>query len=297
LSKGFATTANVHRIGRRLDNSANSGTVNTTGQQRGLWYNGTGTNGGTSRNERLSIGNVPIVKCPSRRSGNQIVGEGTAANGSSANYGGPLADYATIFRYRDSDADTFTDVITALTTALAGTSATSWKIRDAKFRIPFTAAISEGLPDGAAPLTNDARYRNYSLATKMSAWADGTTNQLILGEKHVPSTELKNTGGTATASGLGKWDGSYLFISPNSPNHVCRIIHAPNDGSGTNTFGLVQKKEETGNYADLGFGSSHNGVVNFCIGDSSVRGIAITVSPTILAYLADIDDGHSATLP
>jgi hypothetical protein len=207
-----------------------------------------------------------------------------------------LADYATILRYRDLDTDTFANVTAALTTAFSGTTATSWKIRDKKFRIPFTAAISEGLPDTAAPLARDSSYRNYSFATKISAWADGTTNQLILGEKHIPSTQLKNEGGGNPFTG-GKWDGSYLFISQNSMNHVFRIIHAHNDGSAGDEFGLVQKKEDTTSNAGWGFGSHHNGVVNFCIGDSSVRGIAITVNPTILAYLADINDGHSATLP
>ncbi|MDR1268024.1 MAG: DUF1559 domain-containing protein [Planctomycetaceae bacterium] len=286
LVKGFATTANTHRIGRRLDNSTNSGTVATTGQQRGIWYNGTGTNGGTNRDERLRTGNVPIVKCPSRRSGVQVVDEA-----GSTNYGGPLADYATILRYRATETDTLADVTTALTTAVSGASAT-WQL-GGNFRIPFTVARSDGL----TTLTSDAAYKAYTFATKISAWQDGTTNQLILGEKHVPATELKNEGGTVTSSGLGKWDGSYLFISQNSPNHVFRIVHAQNDGSATDTFGLVQKKEETGGYAEFGFGSNHSGVVNFCIGDGSVRSIPLTFSPTILAYLADINDAHNASLP
>jgi hypothetical protein len=145
-------------------------------------------------------------------------------------------------------------------------------------------------------LTSDAAYKAYTFATKFSAWQDGLTNQLILGEKHVPATELKNEGGVTSTTG-SKWDGSYLFISQNSPNHVFRIVHAQNDGSATDTFGLVQKKEETGGYAEFGFGSNHSGVVNFCIGDGSVRSIPLTVSPTILAYLADINDGHNASLP
>jgi prepilin-type N-terminal cleavage/methylation domain-containing protein len=300
LTKGFATSASTNRIGRCLDNSTNSGdrgTVNEPGigRQSGIWRQGTNANtNGTSLAERRQTGNVPIVKCPSRRSGMQIVGEGSAAANSTANYGGPLADYATILRYRSGDAETFADVLLALSNAVAGTSAT-WQV-SSNFRIPFTVARSDGLTSGPASIS-DRAYKNYTLATKIAAWQDGTTNQLILGEKHIPATELKNEGGTATASTLGKWDGSYLFISENSPNHVARFIHAHHDGSAGDEFGLVQKKEETGNFADWGLGSNHSGIVNFCIGDGSVRSISLTVSPILLAYLADINDGHSTSLP
>jgi prepilin-type N-terminal cleavage/methylation domain-containing protein len=302
-------TDNGNGLGRCLDNDNGS----TAGSQEGIWRM-------TNLAEKQQIGSVSILKCPSRRSGMQIYDE-TATN----IQGGPLADYATILRYRATDADSFQSALEAMVGAFT-TSATGdppWQFgSDVRFRMPFTVTQTNGLSGGVS--TNDADYKQYTLTTSFATWQDGTTNQLILGEKHIPTTEIKNEGDTPTPTTLfaataswggtstdcGKWDGSYLFTCGDSPNQVVRIIHAKNDGSVTATnpsagerdFGLVQKKDDCGNpselnFVDLGFGSYHSGVVNFCIGDGSVRTFPLTVSPTILARLADINDGHSTSLP
>ncbi|MDR0336200.1 MAG: DUF1559 domain-containing protein [Planctomycetaceae bacterium] len=284
LTNGTATSPNAQGIGRSLDNSTASGTTT----QAGLWATAS-----LGEEARRQIGSDAIIKCPSRRSGMQVVDE----DGATA-YGGPLADYATILRYRDAEADTFGTVTGALATVVAD----SWLFGN-NFRMPFTIAQSNGLTS-ATPSDSDADYKQYTLTTSFATWQDGTTNQLILGEKHVPTTEVKNEGGTdpttagvldTLASGDCRWDGSYLFISLKSPNQVLRIIHAKDDGTSGDSFGLVQKKEATADYAELGFGSYHSGVVNFCLGDGSVRGFSLTISPTILAYLADINDGHTTS--
>ncbi|MDR0705254.1 MAG: DUF1559 domain-containing protein [Planctomycetaceae bacterium] len=295
LTRGFATSANTNSIGRRLDNTARVTTANRV-KQAGIWNHQTGNNAGTTPQEKVLTGNVPIVKCPSRRSGTLITDNSTS---SSLAYGGPLSDYATILRYRNTDADTFANVSSALTTLVTGTSAAlslTWQ----NFPIPFTVANSEGWNTGTPTTNGDAKYVNYKLTAKFDRWQDGTTNQLIFGEKHIPTTKLKNEGGAtiAATAGGGVWDGSYLFISAASPNHVVRLIHARNNGAAAaDDFGLVRNKEATDNYAQWGFGGYHGSIVNFCLGDASVHGISATVSPTILAYLADINDSHSTSLP
>jgi hypothetical protein len=294
-------TANGNGLGRCLDNDNGS----TAGSQRGIWLD-------TNLAEKKQIGSVSILKCPSRRSGMQIYDENATVI-----QGGPLSDYATILRYRDTDADTFEVVLGAMVAAFTGP--TQWKFgNDPKFRMPFTVAQTNGL-SGSGVSQNDADYKQYTLPTSFATWQDGTTNQLILGEKHIPTTEIKNEGGTDTPTTIystylnvgssvdaGKWDGSYLFTCGDSPNQVVRIIHAKNDGSvpgtGDRDFGLIQKKDDLGNpdefnFADLGLGSYHNSVVNFCLGDGSVRAFPLTVSPTILARLADINDGSVTSLP
>ncbi|MDR0705288.1 MAG: DUF1559 domain-containing protein [Planctomycetaceae bacterium] len=301
-------TADGNGLGRCLDNDNGS----TAGSQEGIWRMATPA-------EKQQLGSVAILKCPSRRSGMQIYDE-TATN----IQGGPLSDYATILRYRASDADSFAAVFMALVEAFTGPD--QWKFgNDPRYRMPFTLAQISGLPGGGFS-TDDEVYKQYTLPTNFSRWQDGTTNQLILGEKHIPTTEIKNEGGTdtpttqfSTAMGVGssgdagKWDGSYLFTCGDSTNQVVRIIHATNDGSapttGSRDFGLIQKKESLGYFsgnpgdlsdfdpADLGFGSYHGSVVNFCLGDGSVRTFSLTVTPTVLARLADIDDGNVTSLP
>jgi prepilin-type N-terminal cleavage/methylation domain-containing protein len=279
LTHGSAASANNHGIARILDNNAGNGTGATVAVQRGLWY----TNLMTAA-EKQQTGNAAFVKCPSRRSGNQVVND----TGAMQNYGGPLADYATVLRYRATDTDTLTTATTALTTAFSETKTEAtavWNLGN-NFRMPFTIAQS---------LSNrDSDYRSYKLTANFDRWQDGTSNQLIFGEKHVPSTELKNEGGTTPV--VGKWDGSYLFISNNSPNQVARLIHAHDDGSSGDEFGLIQKKEDTTPNVAWGFGSNHNGVINFCLGDGSVHALSLTMNPVVLAYLADINDAHAAPL-
>jgi prepilin-type N-terminal cleavage/methylation domain-containing protein len=288
-------TDNSNGLGRCLDNDDGA----TAGSQEGIWRV-------TNLAEKQQIGSVSILKCPSRRSGMQIYDEGATVI-----QGGPLADYATIFRYRTGDADTF---VPTLLTALVGafTGPTQWQF-DSNFRMPFTVAQTNGLSGGVS--SNDADYKHYTLTTSFATWQDGTTNQLILGEKHIPTTEIKNEGGTetptttvSTAMGVGtsgdagKWDGSYLFTCGDSPNQVVRFINAHDNGTPGDEFGLAQKKESLGDastydLADLRFGSYHSGVVNFCLGDGSVRSFSLTTSTTVLTYLADINDGHSTPSP
>ncbi|MDR2344808.1 MAG: DUF1559 domain-containing protein [Planctomycetaceae bacterium] len=300
-------TADGNGLGRCLDNDNGS----TSGSQKGIWAE-------AADNEKQQLGSVPILKCPSRRSGVQIYDVTPLEIPC-----GPLSDYATILRYRDSDTDTFETVLLAMVGAFTGPDRWKFGVKPS-FRMPFTVPQTKGLPSTGTPSTTDSDYKSYSFITNFAAWQDGTTNQLILGEKHVPTSEIKNAGGSKTvatqyieylastgtpigsSTDAGKWDGSYLFTSGDSPNQVVRIIHAKNDGSapgsGDRDFGLVQKKNDLGdvnvlNFTDLGFGSYHNSVVNFCVGDGSVRSFSLTTSTTILAYLADINDGHSATVP
>jgi hypothetical protein len=53
----------------------------------------------------------------------------------------------------------------------------------------------------------------------------------------------------------------------------------------------------TGFGADRGLGSSHPGIVNFVLGDGSVRNLSVTTSQQVLTNLTQANDGNPTTLP
>jgi len=103
---------------------------------------------------------------------------------------------------------------------------------------------------------------------KFSAFLDGLSNTLLIGEKHVPLGKY----------GHGWWDCS----SYNGDYYTCFSRSA---GS---YFPL------TNNPRDLGwkFGSLHTGVVPFCFADGHVQQVPVNINPRILDLLASRDDGQ-----
>ncbi|MDR1479377.1 MAG: DUF1559 domain-containing protein [Planctomycetaceae bacterium] len=64
---------------------------------------------------------------------------------------------------------------------------------------------------------------------------------------------------------------------------------------GTNT--IVGSSDTGVNGFAFRFGSEHTSVINFAIGDGSVRGISLSADTATLSNLSDIDDGTPAVLP
>jgi hypothetical protein len=131
----------------------------------------------------------------------------------------------------------------------------------------------------------------------MARMADGTSNQILFGEKTIPAWALNND----TSLTYRTWDGSYFGAYPLDLHlNVGRLIcgdREPIFSRGPNDPGIttdVQASQPNGRY---GFGSSHGGIVNFAIGDGSVRAISITTSSAIMCAIAYVDDGAAVSIP
>jgi hypothetical protein len=157
--------------------------------------------------------------------------------------------------------------------------------------------------------TGDFQYMHgYEPRDQISYWSDGTTNQIVIGEKFIPQF-ARSLKGSASVDGnrARRWDGSMAHTwTQDSVFNVGRLVmdtricitEGPKDMRvpERHTDGnLYTPVEANGNY---GFGSSHGGgIVNFLIGDGTVKTFTSDVSTYVLYSLAQVSDGESVALP
>ena len=167
-------------------------------------------------------------------------------------------------------------------------------------------------PIRGAKVNNDrstAESNAWKPQDTISWWADGTSNQLVFGEKHVPSSDVGKC--TGNESGDCSYLSGEIFSTTNySRTFVVGSIDPP-DLSNPSRFllgnpgwewPLMKGNERAGSPNPaihwLAFGSSHPGVCNFLIGDGSVHTISNTtpVNPILIA-LSLTNDGTAVALP
>ncbi|MCL2623535.1 MAG: DUF1559 domain-containing protein [Planctomycetaceae bacterium] len=254
------------------------------------WYLVTGQWGGNlfwpilTDQERNSLGSISYMKCPSRRAGTAIVSahpDGTTSGiGRGGGVLGPQGDYAFVcattrwgwYLYYDS----------------ANTNHLSWP------QGPFRVAVENG-----------SRYNGkWSPRDSFSRIADGLSNQLFIGEKHIPLGRMGKCGNTLHSSGrnyVDQDDCSFLVAGEwalGGARSTCYLwgttvielpLSNPRDFSDDDGASAIY---------EYGFGSSHPGVCQFVLGDGSVRSLSVTVSTSnILIPLSLVDDGVAVSVP
>jgi hypothetical protein len=236
------------------------------------------------------FGSVPIYNCPSRRSsGPNFLSENNAGNHQGT---GPRTDYVVV------------DFRTVLTGGMVYN--TPLHSNFPQWRGPFRVSLCtfrNGVTGSA-----DSDYSNltgWEPRDTFAWWQDGTTNQLLIGEKFIPTYAFESD-----HTDYFGWDTGYHFSWVGQ--HICSysrliledytycIVDSPantfyqSGGTGPNN---TKKTSDVWNSDGLPFGSSHSGICNFLIGDGSVRGVSPTTSKHILQCLADVQDGETVKLP
>ncbi len=279
--------------------------VSSTQQKFGLptncqWWRG------LSDENRRRFASVPIYRCPSRRGSGPIftdtnTSSETANNVNDSNNvcSGPCSDYGMIFYTRPNVAGVSWDYNWYDCTRYITPDEVTrhfGPFRVASHQVPPTYTTTGGGGSGGSLPAESAVVETWIPRDTMAWWQDGTSVQLLIGEKHIAPNYLgkcETSGGNAFRS-----DCSYLTINGWKTSGPGRGIR-----HGTNQMGV--RHANYGNddptkgpaYDDFGFGSYHPGTCHFIVGDASVRAIPITITQTILVQLCDVSDGAVVAIP
>ena len=131
----------------------------------------------------------------------------------------------------------------------------------------------------------------------MAWWSDGTSNQLIVGEKHIYEGSL---GKCAAAWSAPAWEfsGDCTYLTAGAwHTGAGRPIVQGDDIETADIFPIRRKSEVAADYARTYFGSWHPGICQFLLGDGAVRAIPVTISLNTYASLGHVNDGRTVAVP
>jgi len=235
------------------------------------------------------------MKCPSRRAGLAVsFSGGTPPESGAQGHGnhGPQGDYAVVF----------------------SSTKQGWWISCFSFSEVHPLA-QQFVSDMEGPFrpaidTNRAWAGKWQSRDNFSRVADGLSNQIFVGEKHIPLGRLGKCGkgvDSTSSAYVEQDDCSYLvsgewavsagraivsnYVAGDAPisGRIEYPLSAPKDFSDDDSKAAIYH---------YGFGSYHPGVSQFMLGDGSVRSFPLTTSVTnILRPLALVDDGVSVAAP
>jgi hypothetical protein len=265
-------------------------------------------NNGPTEQQRQEFGSVPIVKCPSRRSGIKFTNE--AVEGTIRAGNGPRGDYAIVSSFDPVSTGTLLNGNWGTVLAKYGND-TDGSIFLNRNHSPFRVSVlkwgsttSRSSTDPIGSVNDDARYAtSWSPRDSFSHLRDGISNQIIVGEKFIPQNFIDTT---PTKRAEVMWDGGYLGANDgnyyfNIGRGVYRtqacIKRSPYDIPPGQETKLNADGIEIINHEHAVFGGIHPGISLFIFGDGSVQSIPSIVSFDILHYFAKVDDGQPVSLP
>ncbi|MDR1963688.1 MAG: DUF1559 domain-containing protein [Planctomycetaceae bacterium] len=234
---------------------------------------------------------VSTFACPTRRGLSQMLEKGMETD---KDVPGPLGDYAAV-------------CISDSSTSRCWFQHSLMNSHYTGHRSPLRLALLERLIS-SSDAAND--FNQCVPRDTFAWWQDGTSNQLVLGEKHIPSACLglsklgNSTGNVALQPYIadqtyiisGRWAaGAARNIIPTNSKLSVATDFPPTDSSPANPVSPTTVAYRSGAY---GFGSWHPGICQFLIGDGSVRALSNTTHPeNVLVPLADVCDGLPVSLP
>jgi prepilin-type N-terminal cleavage/methylation domain-containing protein len=253
--------------------------------------------------ERKGFGGLPFAKCPTRRAGVHYT--------DSTHQPGPLGDYSMVIYQTIRSAALPADQKTQPGGKWWNTVDTYGNARPSFKSIGNN---TNGVPSGpfvVPEMGTAGDFNTAILKSKTARWKDGTSNQLLFGERHIPVSRIGEC-----EEGTGNWnkvklaDCSFLITGNNrwgampinikiyaggllttDPTYCSDV-----DGS-LAAGGIVGGPSDCRPNDGYGPGSSHPGIVQFALGDDSVRSISKTVRDYIMFCLADVEDGDSVSVP
>jgi hypothetical protein len=254
-----------------------SDTGNTWKIYKKTWWNG------LSADAQKSFGSVSIYHCPTRRGG----GAGTNSG---------LSEELTGMTHAGIGAGAYCDYAIPIYLRNVGSGAW-WQYCDGR---EDSGAIADRPSSYGGPLRVSTPIVNGSWQSRddMSWFADGTSNQFVIGEKHIPENRLGRCG----QDEQDRSDCNFIAISEITRQSVARgsvddwpwygipaLARGPRDYS---EDGAGPGPNKATVYA---FGSYHTGICHFLMGDGSVHGFSVTTSREMLLRFVRVDDGEIVT--
>ena len=240
--------------------------------------------------DRSGLSSLNTYLCPSRRASTSIPGNVTGKSSGDDNNpcSGPQSDYAIVHLFCPPESNSL------------WTDGFWWLYGDHNQfqRGPFRAAKLNNMngPD------DTANCNTWKGADSLARLADGTSNQFLLGEKHIPLGRLNKCGPTEVDFGdcsifntgsyrAGSYARSFAWKFNNGNPNV------KNADAVEHYLAMPKNFQDSAPMFHYGFGSYHTSVCNFLLGDGSVQSVSVTTRtfPILVSY-AMVDDGFSVSL-
>jgi type II secretory pathway pseudopilin PulG len=244
--------------------------------------------------DKKAFSSVPYMKCPTRRSTGEQFSEKLNI------LSGPTSDYVSVTANGQGTGWATTgnnsigiglcpwDAI-----RFDGTMGQSGSFCHGPFRAALITPDWTSHSSYSSGATPKFGITSWTGRSDMALWADGTSNQIIFGEKKIPTGKIN-----ACSLADGHWDCSYLASAVNVNSTLVRSFDSGNGSNPYGVAGYIPIGLPTDGTSTANFGSWHSGICNFVLGDGSVRAISVTTpAETILYHLARVDDGVATTLP
>jgi len=266
-----------------------------------------------SAEDKRAISAVSTILCPSRRSGPSVMDTSTCSNpgtSSSPDWGdplhspnGPRGDYAiamiTAPLGPNNDIYSFHVPERPFPSTWFVYVAPNYDV--AHHRGPIRMAKVDQ-PTGWGDFSGN-NYKSWAPQDNISWLADGTSNQILFGEKHIPSSRLDQCEGPNGASGVfgAVWDCGILMPANNwREPHIARSPTTRYDINGAFVPEAIvgaPAKYANDNPDHYAFGSAHGSVCNFLFGDGSVHSMSASTLPLLVCRLVDARDGNAVSIP
>jgi len=247
----------------------------------------------TRQDDLKAFASVSFLCCPSRRGGGIQVSEAVNV------YAGPTTDYAFVVTWGEGNSVSGAPASDLQRLAIP---ASPWDcVRHDTNNVislchgPFRSSVIMPNYAGAdykGEGTNRPAFgiRSWNSRDSIAWWSDGTSNQIIFGEKSIPT-------GKVEACSLEKGHHDCTFMA-SSGSDIANIARAFKYGSSTEYLPMPSSPATNTAYPTFRFGSYHPGVSNFVMGDGAVRGIAVTTpAESILYPLSHTNDGAAVRFP
>ena len=171
------------------------------------------------------------------------------------------------------------------------------------YRCPFRVFLSKSQSSD-----NATRARYWGCRDTFAWLQDGTSNQFLVGEKHIHPDFLGkcNDADAAYYTDCGYQNTAQSRSTPHARGFALRFsgttmnILTPALDTNQDYWAPIARSNEYGNnnlISRRAFGSYHPGVCHFLFGDGSVKGIGVTTPPQeILLPLSVVNDGKTVAI-